>query len=268
MGSTRITALMGAFHLAFLAASAAEPPGKESPVAATVLGTSITAADIGLQRDADHTLILPAQAIGTAPARDPLNELRTRVLREISRDYVEKHNLQATAQEIREFQDHQERFMAQDRLRRQKRLADLERKLQDATLSAKEREQAEKNRATLLSLAAREERQEDEPNRQREAAGRSEIARLWVEGWKLNTSIHATYGGTVAVTPFGPQPVEATRRLLEEYEKQGMLVIPDEDLRRRFWEYVRQPPRFTAKPAEVDFTPYWKKPLPEAENGE
>lgn len=267
MGSTRITALLGVFLVAFLAVSAVEPPGKESPVAATVLGTSITAADIGLQRDADNTLILPAKAIGTAPARDPLNELRTRVLREVSKDYVEKHNLQATAEEIQEFRDYQERFMAQDRVRRQKRLAGLERKLQDATLSAKEREQAEKNRATLLSLAAREERQ-DEPNRQREAAGLSEIARLWVEGWKLNTSIHATYGGTVAITPFGPQPVEATRRLLEEYEKQGKLVIHEEDLRRQFWEYVGQPPRFSAKPAEVDFTPYWKKPLPEAEDGE
>ncbi len=164
MRSARITALMGAFLVAFFAVSAAEPPGKESPVAATVLGTSITAADIGLQREADNTLILPAQAIGTAPARDPLNELRTRVLREISRDYVEKHNLQATAQEIQEFQDYQERFMAQDRLRRQQRLADLDSKLRDATLSAPAREQAEKNRATLLSLAARDVRQ-DEPNR-------------------------------------------------------------------------------------------------------
>ena len=262
MRSARITAFMAAFHAAVLAISAAETPGRESPVAATVLATSITAADIGLQCDAANKPILPAKATETGPERNPLNELRTRVMREVSRAYVEEHHLQATAQEIQEFQDFQERFMAQDRLRRQRRLADLERNLQDPTLGAQEREQAEKNRATLLSLAAHDGRR-DEKDRRREAEGSSEIARQWVEGWKLNTSIHATYGGTVAITAFGPQPVEATRRLLEEYEKQGKLVIHDEDLRRHFWDYLSQPPRFTAKPEELDFTPYWKKPPPE-----
>jgi hypothetical protein len=38
--------------------------------------------------------------------------------------------------------------------------------------------------------------------------------------------------------------------------------IHDDTLRREFRKRMSAPPDLPAKPDEIDFTPYWKKPLP------
>ncbi len=175
---------------------------------------------VSLQRDADRRPLIPNNTSSVSSQRNPLDELGARIEREISGDYIEKNNLKATEQEISEFQQYQERFMAQDRIRRQKELADLDKKLQNANLSPKEREQAEKSRATLVRLAAREKKLIEAGSATTGAEWR-EIAGPWIEAWKINQSIYKKYGGAVGVTKFGPNPVGARRRLLEDYQKQG-----------------------------------------------
>jgi hypothetical protein len=150
--------------------------------------------------------------------------------------------------------------MAQDRVRRQKELVQLEERLKTTTLDPKEREQAEKYRVTLLHLAEFDKR-EDKMRKLTTQELRSVYA-PWIEAWKFNKSAYEEYRGVVAVTKFGPDPVEATRRLLVEYEKDKRLVIFDADLKSSFWSRLAQPPRFTAKQEEIDFTPYWRKPVP------
>jgi hypothetical protein len=47
--------------------------------------------------------------------------------------------------------------------------------------------------------------------------------------------------------------------------KSDKLLIDDDNVRREFWKRMGAPPNLPAKPAEIDFTPYWKKPLPKAQ---
>jgi hypothetical protein len=244
--------------------SATETSGNESPVVSTVLEKRITAADVNLQCDVNHNPIIPTNTPSTCLLRNPLDELRATIVREVKRDYIEKNNLNANDEEIREFQEYQERFMAKDRINRQKKLAELEKKLREAKLSSTEKEQTEKYRTTLLSLASHDKRR-DEMNFKPTTDAFRGIAAPWIEGWKFNKSVYDKYGGTVGITKFGPDPVGATECLLQDYEKQGKIVIHDENLRSAFWNRLSVPPRFTAKPEEIDFTPYWKKPLSENE---
>ena len=261
MKSTLITAFFISGHLAISNCCAAESPSSESPVVATVLGKKITAADVGLQCDGNQKPLIPKNTASAGSQPNPLDELGARIERDISADYIEQNNLKATDQEVRELQQFQERFMAQDRIRRQKDLAELDQKLQNPNLSSKEREQAEKSRATLIKLAARDKKRAEASSATTAAEWR-EIAGPWIEAWKINQSIYKKYGGAVDMTKFGPNPVGARKRLLEDYQKQGKILIHDDNVRREFWERMGAPPDLPAKPEEIDFTPYWKKPLP------
>jgi hypothetical protein len=237
----------------------AETAADTSPVVAQVPGKAITANAIGLKYDAQHNPIIPIpKDEASCLLSDPVEELQAGITREIVRDYVNRKNLNATDEEIREFQVYQDNFLAQDRVRRQKDLAQLEERLKSATLNPKEREESEKYRATLLRLAEYDRRKDtmEKPT----AEDLCSVYAPWVEAWKFNKSVYEQYGGTVAVTKFGPDPVEATRRLFEQYEKEGKLLISDAAVRGAFWSRLAKPPRFVAQPNEIDFTPYWKKP--------
>ena len=259
MKSTLIKTTLVAACLVSFKCSATEISSNNSPVIATVLEKRIAAADVGLQCDANNKPIIPTSTASTCLLRNPLDELRTKIEREVTRDYIEKNNLKATDEEIREFKEFQDCFMVKNRIERQKQLAESDKKLQDPKLSTKEREQTEKSRATLLKLAVYDKRQ-DEMNYKPTVEDLREIAGPWIEGWKCNKSIYDKYGGTVGITKFGPDPVGATKCLLEHYEKQGKIVIYDDNLRHEFWKRLSLPPKLTAKPEDVDFTPYWKKP--------
>lgn len=257
MKSRLLTAFLITLHLTTLKCFAAETSGGKSTVVATVLGKKISAADVGLQCGANNKPVLPADTPSTCLLRNPLDELQTKISREVARDYIEKNNLTATDEEVSEFQKYMERSKAQDRIRRQKKLEELDKKLKNGNISSKEKER----RATLLSLAAHDKR-EAEMNYKPTAKEMRSVAEPWIEKWKFNKSIYEKYGGTVGITKFGPEPVGSVKRLLEDYEKQGKIVIHDENLRREFWKRLSTPPKFTAKPDEIDFTPYWKKPIP------
>ncbi len=244
--------------------SAVDTSSNELPVVATVFDKGITAADVSLQCDANNKPVIPTNTPSTCLVHNPLDELRIKIVREVRLDYIEKNNLKATDEEIRELQAYQDRFMAQDRIKRQKKLVELEEKLEDTKLSSTEKEKMEKYRATLLRLVSRD-KQQDEIKFKPTAEVLRGIFVPWIEGWKFNKSVYEKYGGTVSVTKFGPDPVGATECLLKDYEKQGKIVIHDENLRRSFWDRFSEAPRFTAKPEEIDFTPHWRKPLPQNE---
>jgi hypothetical protein len=262
MKTTLIMALSIVALLAVCKSPAAEISSNASPLVARVLEKNIRADEIGLKYGTNNQPIISNDTPSTCLLRNPLDELRSVITREVERDYIDKNNLKATDEEIREFQEFQDRFMAQDRIRRQKRLVELEEKLKDPKLSPSERERDEKSRATILSLAKHEKQLDQMGMKLPESQYRS-VAGPWVEGWKFNKSIYEKYGGTVSITKFGPDPVGATKSLLEEYEKEGNVLVFDENLRSNFWKRLALPPQITAKPEDIDFVPYWKKPIPE-----
>ena len=245
-------------------ANASEVSSNTSPVVAQILDKKITAGEIGLKYDTNKMPIISENSASSSALNDPVGGLYNLVMIEVMSDYAERNRLKATDEEIRELKNYQNQFMSKEKIENQKMLEETEMRLKDTTLSPTEREKAEKRRTNLLTFA-RNAKHAVEMRQSTEEELRS-VYGPWIEAWKFNKSIYDKYGGKVAITKFGPVPTGAKKDVLSQYEKDGKLLIFDEGLKSNFWSRVAEPPHIEAKPQQIDFTPYWKNPLPKDEN--
>jgi hypothetical protein len=241
-------------------ANSADPAMESSSIVAQVLGRRVTASDIGLKFDATGKPILPRGDPPSCTATDPVAELIGKVTSEVVQDYVAKEHLRATDEEIHEFQASQDLFMADDHARREKELNELQERIKSGSLNPQDREDAQKRVATLVFISKNEAIKGDLSKEDLRS-----IYAPFIEAWKFNKSVYERYGGTVAITKFGPDPVEATRRLLKDYERGRRLEIYNTVLRKSFWRRLSKPPHLAAKKNEISFTPFWRETKSQAQ---
>jgi len=93
---------------------------------------------------------------------------------------------------------------------------------------------------------------------------RRDMARAMISRWKLNQALYRQYGGRIIYQQFGPEPVDAYRRYLEERLAAGDFAIQEEAFEDVFWRYFRDDSMhtfFTAgskEEAQAFATPPWK----------
>jgi len=96
-------------------------------------------------------------------------------------------------------------------------------------------------------------------------AGRRNMARALIRQWKLNKALYEQYGGRIIYQQFGPEPLDAYRRFLEERQAAGAFSIQDPALEERFWRYFRDDAIHTfmepggADEARAFATPPWEE---------
>lgn len=239
--SRLLNALIGASTAALFCAGA---PAQEPEVVATVLDASITRSDLAAATD----------------DRPRARKLLALIWDRVAPYYIEIRGLAATPAEIAELAAYDRKFAAKDRSQRARKLGELDQRLRDEALSPDERARLQEFRATLRRLARYDAEREKEPpaDPERQAAAYAS----WVEMWKMNRAIHEEYGGVVALTRFGPDPHGARAALLRDYEEQGLLRIADAGLRAEVRQTLAAQPSTVVPPDRVDFTPYWKRPIP------
>ena len=66
---------------------------------------------------------------------------------------------------------------------------------------------------------------------------RREMGRAMIERWKLNKALYEQYGGRIIFQQFGPEPLDAYRRYLEERQQAGDFTIQNADFVQPFWDY-------------------------------
>lgn len=218
------------------------PPHLEAEEVVRVAGTAIDSAD------------LPA---GAEAAVGRLYDL---VWNAVSRHYIEQNGLNATPDEIAGVAAYEGEFERRDRAQRARKLAQLDQRLAGSELAAAERARLEDFRATLARLARSEagDGTGPPPDPESEAARRAQ----WIEMEKMNRALYEQYGGVVALTRIGPFPHGARLALLEDYERRGLLRFSDPQLRERLFEMLAARPSIVLVPEQVDFTPFWKRPIP------
>ena len=177
----------------------------------------------------------------------------------IASDYVTRLGLVATPAELDEAVAYHHEFERRNRAQRARKLTELEERLADTELAPEERERLKDFRGTLQRLAASDQERDSAP---RDPERLRVVLAPLVEMWKMNRAIYERYGGVVALTEFGPWPHGARAALIADYERQGRLEFADAGLRDRFHAALRQPPSMVVPPGRVDFTPYWKRPIP------
>ena len=236
-----LKALLGAATACFLCG----PATAQAPdVVATVLDTSITRSDLAAVTD----------------DRTPARKLLALIWDQVAPHYISNHGLKATDAEIAELGAYDRRFETMDRSQRARKLDELDQRLRDEALDADERAYLQDFRATLQRLARYDAERDKEPPADpgRQSAGYA----AWIEMWKMNKAIYQEYGGVVARTQFGPDPHGARAALLRDYEEKGLLSITDAGLRAQAREMLAASPMNAIPPDRVDFTPYWKRPIP------
>jgi len=234
---------MKLFFVVLLAATACGPAAvrAEHPVV-TVLGETLT-----------HDAVAPA---GEAQAAQFAQFVRGRIFRH----YVAQHGLAATATELAELADYHADFERRDRSQRARKLAELEQRLASDALGKSERAHLEDFRATLKRLAVYETEQDAKPR----PGARERVAKFapWIEMWKLHQVLYERFGGVVGLLPFGHYPYGAWAALVAHYERRGELEFHDTEVRERVMALFDMTPGIVVAPQEVDFAPYWRKPIP------
>ncbi len=221
------------------------PPGLGAEEIARVLGVVVDRSELS--------------AAGDGPAAE-LGRLYDRVWTSVSRHYIEQSGLNATREEMAEVLGYEREFERRDRAQRARKLEELDRQLAGGELELAKRARAEEFRAVLARLAQGdlERDRAPPPDPERQSAQQAQ----WIESWKMNRALYAQFGGIVAFTRFGPFPHGARLALLEDFERRGLLQFSDAQLRERLFALLATRPQMTLAPREVDFTPYWKKPIP------
>jgi hypothetical protein len=84
----------------------------------------------------------------------------------------------------------------------------------------------------------------------------------WIELWKMHRALYEEYGGEVLLVEYGPYPKGAWLRLLADRELTGNLQFSDRTWRDRVFAQFGSVVGVRLQPGAVDFTPYWKIPIP------
>jgi hypothetical protein len=182
------------------------------------------------------------------------------VWRRVSRHYIDEKGLAATGAEIAEAVDYHREFAARDRVQRARKLAELDERLAADGMKPDERTRLEEFRRVLARLAQHDAEQERLPPP--DPVRQGQLLTPWIEQWKMNKALYEQYGGIVALTRFGPDPHGARAALMTDYERRGLVRFSDPAQRERIFAWLNRRPSMVTRPEEVDFTPYWKRPIP------
>jgi hypothetical protein len=218
--------------------------GRAQEAVATVFGLEISRSEV--------------VAAGDEPAQ--LLRFRDLVWERVAGHYVAEYVLAATAAEVDEFMSYHSEFERRDRAQRARKLEELNQRLTQGELAPEERSRLEEFRAVLHRLAQHDtEKDRSEPPDPKRLAA---LSKPYVEMWKMNKALHEQYGGAVALTTAGPEPRGARAALIRDYERRGLVRFSDPRLREGLFALLTKPPPVPVPPERVDFTPYWKLPIP------
>lgn len=216
--------------------------------------------------DADVVATLKGEAIHRKDVADG-NALLGRVLGTLLEDFATERKVDATEAEITEQirrLDEMERT-EESRHRRQLEklraaLAEAQNDYQRQTIAGNIKSLEETHAALQKMKPMREKYRLPEKERR-------EMSRDVIRRYKINQAVWAEYGGRIIFQQFGPEPLDAYRKLLEEHQKKGTFKIVDPSMAEPFWSYIRDEKMHTfldgPEAAKLMTTPWWAGPPPE-----
>lgn len=227
---TRVAIFSALMLLACLGLLHAEEPSAIPPdqVVGSVYGKAITAGDVGLTA--------PIDALVQFDARDTARwQLMSRIAqafgKPIADRFIEEHKIDATAEEIAGFKKSMHEANQRRLLESEKRLAEVKAELAEPDLRDEDREklqqeqeQLERHRPHLMKPSV-------------ENGVPDALARQMIVPWKTERELHRIYGGRVIFQQFGPEALDARKRLYEEAENKGDLKFDDPGVRHLFYYY-------------------------------
>lgn len=211
---------------------------------AKVLGRSITGDDLVSPAVADAQKKKLAPDAYAAWLQKERNErLRTLVWQAVFEDFAKQQRIEPTAAEIETYINSHRRLQKEDKVRRAKERERLVGELRSSNLSEAHRKQLQQYLDTLISLekhdAAMEQERRDPEREKMWAKSERRVAEVWTKHWKINQALFRKFGGRIIFQQAGWEPIDAYRKLLEEYEARKALVMHDPALRDVVYAYFK-----------------------------
>jgi hypothetical protein len=243
----------GRLAVAFACTLAVPALAAEIATVAEILGRRISLQEL----DSGQSGALTAEQLQRARGE----RLRGLIWTAMFEDYARQRGIEVRDAEIESHLASQARSRARLRREREERLAALAAELQAPGLSEARRRQAQQELDVLERLREFDDRQDrelrDPKNRELQRQAEWQVAQVWVRSWKINQALYREFGGRIVFQQAGWEPLDAYRRLLEQYEARRAFVIHDSALKPAVYAYFKH--RFTyADEARADF--YFEKP--------
>ena len=170
-------------------------------------------------------------------------KLRTLVWSAVFSDYAQKRHIEPTPAEIESNMNQTRKFVKEDRIRRNGEREALMAELKSPRIAETRRKQAQQYLDTLNSLHEHDVRMEKErSDSAREKMWQDSerrVSEMWVKQWKLNPALYREFGGRIIFQQAGWEPIDAYRRLLEQYEAKKAFVVHDPALRETVYSYFK-----------------------------
>jgi len=229
-------------------------------VLAGVLCAATAAQEVDLVATVFNADISQSELAAASDDRPRARKLLALIWKHVAPHYIASKGLSATPVEIADLAAYDREFDAKDRSQRARKLEELDQRLSGDGLTPAEHAHLIDFRATLRRLAQYDAEQDQAPPA--DPAQQAAFYTPWIEMWKMNKALYEEYGGIVVLTQVGPDPHGARAALLQEYERQGLLRIADPVLHDEVMAVLQARPSMVVPPERVDFTPYWKRPIP------
>lgn len=191
--------------------------------------------------------------------------LRNLVWSSVFSDFAQKRNIEPTPAEIDSQIREQKKFMAGDKVRREKQREELIVELRSPGLSDGRRQQAQQYLDTLNSLRdhdARMEKERSDPAREKMwQDSERRVGAVWVKQWKVNQALFREFGGRIIFQQAGWEPIDAYRLLLDRYKAEKRFVVHDSSLQEAVYRYFQHKFVYAdEKKAKFYFEqPYWER---------
>jgi hypothetical protein len=239
--------------------------GSDKKLVAEVLGKPVYSDELTPPDAAEQKKKLDKAAYASWLASAREKRLQSFVWSSVFSDYAAKRKIEPTQQEIDSQISNQQKFMKEDRVRREKDRQDLIKELASPGITEARRQQAQKYLDTLNSLHGHDERMEKEQSSPEGAKmwqeAQLKVAAVWVKQWKVNQTLYREFGGRIIFQQAGCEPIDAYRKLLEQYETRKAFVVNDPVLHEAVYSYFKL--KFTyadEKMAKFYFEkPYWER---------
>ena len=174
---------------------------------------------------------------------------------------LKRENISVSPDEIHEFSSISRRFEEKERSDALAEIKLLEKELSSEALpeALRELKQRRLKSQQLILKSIDDSEKFDRENPKEHRRIEVDIARRFIQSWKINKFLYERYGGRIVFYQGGPEPIDAYYEELKTLASDGELKIHNSLLEQEFWKYYADRSRHIAMPRD-DGEKLLKKP--------
>ena len=182
---------------------------------------------------------LVAEVLGMEIRTKDVSSMQSVIGQKLLEKYAKQHKIEVLQKDIDLYIANLDKFMSNDRKRRDAEIVATQVQLKLGSLSDKEKENLQSSLMILKSLQEMEALQDKEKAMDPKGAlkDKQTVAKTFIKQELINKALYKQYGGRIIAQQMGAEAYDAMHKFLKEEEKNGSFKIIDKSFETPFWEY-------------------------------